>query len=57
MSSTLDTEHSDGWEVMPLKVSEILKLIEADGWYLHNTRGSYRQYKFLAGARLPSVLG
>ncbi|RIQ18273.1 type II toxin-antitoxin system HicA family toxin [Jiangella rhizosphaerae] len=30
---------------MPLKVSEILKLIEADGWYLHATRGSHRQYK------------
>jgi predicted RNA binding protein YcfA (HicA-like mRNA interferase family) len=30
---------------MPLKVSEILKLIEADGWYLAATRGSHRQYK------------
>lgn len=30
---------------MPLKVSEILKIIEADGWYLAATRGSHRQYK------------
>ena len=30
---------------MPLKVSEILKIIEADGWYLAVTRGSHRQYK------------
>lgn len=30
---------------MPLKVSEIIKLIEADGWYLAATRGSHRQYK------------
>ena len=25
------------------KVSEIVKLIEADGWYLARTRGSHRQ--------------
>ena len=30
---------------MPLKVGEILKLIEADGWYLVVTRGSHRQYR------------
>ncbi len=30
---------------MPLKVSEIIKLIETDGWYLAAVRGSHRQYK------------
>lgn len=30
---------------MPLKVSEILRLIADDGWYLANTRGSHRQFK------------
>lgn len=30
---------------MPSKVSEIIKLIEGDGWYLVATRGSHRQYK------------
>lgn len=30
---------------MPLKVAEIIKLIEDDGWYLVATRGSHRQYK------------
>jgi predicted RNA binding protein YcfA (HicA-like mRNA interferase family) len=30
---------------MPLKVSEILKMLEADGWYLVTTSGSHRQYK------------
>ena len=30
---------------MPLKVSEIVKLIEADGWYLVRTKGSHRQYR------------
>jgi predicted RNA binding protein YcfA (HicA-like mRNA interferase family) len=28
-----------------LKVREIIKLIEADGWYLVTTKGSHRQYK------------
>jgi len=31
--------------LVPLKVSEIIKLIEADGWRLVATRGSHRQYK------------
>jgi predicted RNA binding protein YcfA (HicA-like mRNA interferase family) len=28
-----------------LKVGEVLKLPEADGWYLLATRGSHRQFK------------
>lgn len=28
-----------------MKVKEIIKLIENDGWYLVTTRGSHRQYK------------
>jgi len=28
-----------------VKVREIIKIIEADGWYLVTTRGSHRQYK------------
>lgn len=30
---------------MPLKVREIIRMIEADGWELVATRGSHRQYK------------
>jgi predicted RNA binding protein YcfA (HicA-like mRNA interferase family) len=30
---------------MPLKVSEMIRLIEEDGWYLVAVRGSHRQYK------------
>jgi predicted RNA binding protein YcfA (HicA-like mRNA interferase family) len=30
---------------VPLKVSEIIKLVETDGWYLAATRGSHRQFK------------
>lgn len=28
-----------------MKVRAVIKLIEADGWYLVRTRGSHRQYK------------
>jgi predicted RNA binding protein YcfA (HicA-like mRNA interferase family) len=28
-----------------MKIREVIKLIEADGWYLENTVGSHRQYK------------
>jgi predicted RNA binding protein YcfA (HicA-like mRNA interferase family) len=28
-----------------MKVSEILRLLRGDGWYLVATRGSHRQYK------------
>jgi predicted RNA binding protein YcfA (HicA-like mRNA interferase family) len=28
-----------------MKVREVIKLIEEDGWYLARTRGSHRQYK------------
>jgi len=28
-----------------VKVRDVLKLLEDDGWYLIRTRGSHRQYK------------
>lgn len=28
-----------------MKVRDIIKMIEADGWYQIDTRGSHRQYK------------
>ncbi|MEM9274670.1 MAG: type II toxin-antitoxin system HicA family toxin [Cyanobacteria bacterium P01_F01_bin.143] len=28
-----------------MKVREIIKILEQDGWYLKRTRGSHRQYK------------
>ncbi|MEL4898142.1 type II toxin-antitoxin system HicA family toxin [Crocosphaera sp. Alani8] len=28
-----------------MKVKEVIKRLEADGWYLVRTRGSHRQYK------------
>jgi predicted RNA binding protein YcfA (HicA-like mRNA interferase family) len=28
-----------------MKVKEVIRLLEEDGWYLARTRGSHRQYK------------
>jgi hypothetical protein len=30
---------------MAIKVREIIKLLEKDGWFLANTVGSHRQYE------------
>lgn len=30
---------------MPTKVRDAIRIVEEDGWYLHATRGSHRQYK------------
>jgi predicted RNA binding protein YcfA (HicA-like mRNA interferase family) len=30
---------------MAPKVREIMRRLEADGWYFHSQRGSHRQYK------------
>jgi len=35
----------EGYNRMAMKVREVIKLIEKDGWYLVATRGSHRQYK------------
>jgi predicted RNA binding protein YcfA (HicA-like mRNA interferase family) len=28
-----------------MKVSDVLRMLQDDGWYLHSTRGSHRQFK------------
>lgn len=40
-----------------MKVREVIKLIETDGWYLARTRGSYRQYKRTIKSGLVTVPG
>ena len=40
-----------------MKVREIIKLIERDGWYLDRTRGSHRQYKHPMKSGLVTVAG
>lgn len=40
-----------------MKVREILRRIEADGWYLIRTRGSHRQYRHPIKSGLVTVAG
>ncbi len=40
-----------------MKVREIIRLIEKDGWYLDRTRGSHRQYKHPTKRGLVTVAG
>jgi predicted RNA binding protein YcfA (HicA-like mRNA interferase family) len=40
-----------------MKVSEVLKLLSDDGWYLARTRGSHRQYKHPRKAGLVTIAG
>ena len=40
-----------------VKVREVVRLIEADGWYLDCTRGSHRQYKHATKKGLVTVAG
>ncbi|MGH2484523.1 MAG: type II toxin-antitoxin system HicA family toxin [Ktedonobacterales bacterium] len=40
-----------------MKVREIIKRLETDGWYLERTRGSHRQYKHARKPGLVTVPG
>ena len=40
-----------------MKVREVIKLMEKDGWYLARTRGSHRQYKYPYKKGLVTISG
>jgi len=40
-----------------VKVRDVIRLLEADGWSLARTRGSHRQYKHPTKAGLVTVPG
>ena len=40
-----------------MKVKEVIKQLEADGWYLSRTRGSHRQYKHPSKSNTVTVSG
>ncbi|HEY7351954.1 MAG TPA: type II toxin-antitoxin system HicA family toxin [Terriglobales bacterium] len=40
-----------------MKVRDVIKLLEQDGWYLDRTRGSHRQYKHATKAGLVTLPG
>ena len=40
-----------------MRVRDVIRLIEADGWYLTRTRGSHRQFKHPSKGGLVTVAG
>ncbi|MGA2299584.1 MAG: type II toxin-antitoxin system HicA family toxin [Candidatus Acidiferrum sp.] len=40
-----------------MKVRDVIRLLEADGWYLARIRGSHRQYKHPAKRGLVTLAG
>ncbi|PSB14190.1 addiction module toxin, HicA family [filamentous cyanobacterium CCP2] len=40
-----------------MKVRDLIKQIESDGWYLVRTRGSHRQYKHRVKTGLVTIPG
>ncbi|MFH1230307.1 MAG: type II toxin-antitoxin system HicA family toxin [Planctomycetota bacterium] len=40
-----------------MKVREIIKIIEKDGWYLVATKGSHRQYRHQAKSGRVTIAG
>ncbi|WP_430012958.1 type II toxin-antitoxin system HicA family toxin [Microcystis ichthyoblabe FBCC-A1114] len=40
-----------------MKVRDVIRLLEQDGWYLSRTRGSHRQFKHFLKSGLVTVPG
>ena len=40
-----------------MKVRKIIKMLKNDGWYLHRTKGSHRQFKHLNKTGIVTVAG
>ncbi len=40
-----------------MKIKEIIKILESDGWYLSRTKGSHRQFKHSIKSSLVTVSG
>lgn len=40
-----------------MKVKEIIRIIEKEGWYLDRTKGSHRQYKHIIKPGLVTISG
>jgi predicted RNA binding protein YcfA (HicA-like mRNA interferase family) len=40
-----------------VKVRDVIQLIEADGWFLHHTTGSHRQYKHSVKKGIVTIAG
>jgi len=42
---------------MPMKIGELIRLLEQDGWVLRRTKGSHRQYSHPRKLGLVTVAG
>jgi predicted RNA binding protein YcfA (HicA-like mRNA interferase family) len=40
-----------------VKIRDVIRILEKDGWFLARTRGSHRQYKHLAKRGVVTVAG
>jgi predicted RNA binding protein YcfA (HicA-like mRNA interferase family) len=40
-----------------MKIRDVIKMIEEDGWYLARTRGSHQQYKHPTKSGLVTIAG
>jgi predicted RNA binding protein YcfA (HicA-like mRNA interferase family) len=40
-----------------VKIRDIIKMLEEDGWYLARTRGSHQQFKHLTKPGLVTIAG
>ena len=40
-----------------MKIRDVIKMIERDGWYLARTKGSHRQYKHPTKPGLVTIAG
>jgi len=45
------------WYALRVKVSEVLRMLQSDGWYLVAQRGSHRQFKHQSKAGRVTVPG
>jgi predicted RNA binding protein YcfA (HicA-like mRNA interferase family) len=40
-----------------MKIREVIKMVEADGWYLARTRGSHRHFKHPTKSGIVTIAG
>jgi predicted RNA binding protein YcfA (HicA-like mRNA interferase family) len=57
VSSAFDLRPKNRYGAKAVKVREIIRLIETDGWYLVRMRGSHRQYHHFGKPGTVTVAG
>ena len=52
-----DTRHVRIWYNLAMKVRDVIKRLESDGWFLNRMRGGHRQFKHATKPGLVTVAG